>query len=73
MTQDYLEKLRELLSFSMPLYNEEGKTNIVIAVGCTGGHHRSVAIAREIGDFIAKKGYVTVVTHRDISRENVQD
>ncbi len=73
MTLDYMAKLEDLLAFSLPLYNEEGKTNLVIAVGCTGGHHRSVAIAKAVGELVAKRGYVTVVTHRDISRENVQD
>ena len=66
--RDYVAKVEELLSFSLPLYVEEGKTNLVIAVGCTGGHHRSVAVARELGDFIARLGFVTTVGHRDISR-----
>ena len=43
-TQDFLRKVEDLLSFTLPLYAEEGKTGLVIAVGCTGGHHRSVAI-----------------------------
>ena len=66
-SKDYLEKLEDLLSFSLPLYVEEGKTTLVIAVGCTGGHHRSVAVAKELGDFIARLGFVTRVDHRDIS------
>ncbi len=68
-TQDYVQKLEDLMAFSLPLYVEEGKSNLVIAVGCTGGHHRSVAIAKELGDYIARLGFVTSVGHRDISRE----
>ena len=67
-TQDYMQKLEELLAFSLPLYFEEGKTSLVIAVGCTGGRHRSVAVAKEIGEYVAKRGYPTVVNHRDIGR-----
>ena len=67
-TKDYFSKLEELLAFCLPLYFEEGKTSLVIAVGCTGGRHRSVAVAREIGEYVAKRGYPTVVNHRDIDR-----
>ena len=67
-TQDYMQKLEDLLAFSLPLYFEEGKTSLVIAVGCTGGRHRSVAVAKEIGEYVAKRGYPTVVNHRDIGR-----
>ena len=41
---------------------------LVIAVGCTGGRHRSVAIARELGEFITRQGFATVVSHRDLGR-----
>lgn len=66
---DFLEKLEDLIAFSLPLYVEEGKTSLVVAIGCTGGHHRSVAVAKELTDFIARQGFVTVLGHRDISRE----
>lgn len=68
-TVDFIAKLEDLLSLSLPYYVEEGKTDLVVAVGCTGGHHRSVAIAQEIGEFIAKLGFATAIAHRDISRE----
>ena len=68
-TLDFMQKLEDLMAFSLPLYVEEGKTNLVIAIGCTGGHHRSVAVAKELGDYIARLGFVTAVSHRDISRE----
>ena len=64
----YQQKLEDLLDYTLPLYFEEGKTGLVIAVGCTGGRHRSVAVAKEIGDFVMKRGYPTVVNHRDIAR-----
>lgn len=67
-TNDFMAKLEDLLSFMLPHYFEEGKTALVIAIGCTGGRHRSVAVAKEVGDFVAKRGYPTVVSHRDISR-----
>jgi UPF0042 nucleotide-binding protein len=68
-TRDYLKKLEDLLAFTLPLYTEEGKTVLVIAVGCTGGHHRSVAVARALSTFIGALGYQVTVNHRDISRE----
>lgn len=67
-SRDYAEKVEDLLAYSLPLYMEEGKNNLVIAVGCTGGRHRSVAVAKRLGDFIAKKGYATVISHRDLGR-----
>ncbi|MBQ9268425.1 MAG: RNase adapter RapZ [Oscillospiraceae bacterium] len=67
-TADYMTRVEDLLAFSLPLYFEEGKTELVIAVGCTGGRHRSVAVARAIGEYVAKRGFPTVVNHRDIDR-----
>lgn len=67
-THDFLRKVEDLLSFTLPLYAEEGKTGLVIAVGCTGGHHRSVAIAHALSEFIRKQGYQTAELHRDMSR-----
>ena len=67
-TRDLLRHLEELLSFLLPQYVEEGKTSLVIAIGCTGGHHRSVAVAHHLAEFIRKKGYRTEEQHRDIDR-----
>jgi len=67
-TQDYMKRLESLLSFSLPLYAEEGKTNLVIAIGCTGGHHRSVAMTHAVAEFTRKLNYQTVESHRDINR-----
>ena len=67
-TNEFVEQLQKMLGFLLPLYREEGKTMLVIAVGCTGGHHRSVAVAHEISEFIVKEGYPVTENHRDISR-----
>lgn len=67
-TQGYLLRLKELLAFTLPLYAEEGKAALVIAVGCTGGHHRSVAVTHALAEFIRGQGYQTAENHRDISR-----
>lgn len=63
-----LEQIRNFLSYTLPLYAEEGKTGLVIAVGCTGGHHRSVAFAHALAEFCREKGYATRENHRDIHR-----
>lgn len=67
-TQDYLKRLKDLLAFSLPLYAEEGKTGLVIAVGCTGGHHRSVAVTHALAGFIHGLGYQVLENHRDMTR-----
>ncbi len=69
-TQDYLTRLKDLMAFSLPLYAEEGKTTLTVAVGCTGGHHRSVAVAHEMAEFIRQQGYTVAETHRDLERES---
>lgn len=68
-THDFLRRVEDLLSFTLPLYAEEGKTGLVIAVGCTGGHHRSVAIAHALTEFIGRQGYPAAEHHRDIDRD----
>lgn len=68
-TRDLMSHLESLLSFLLPLYVEEGKTALVIAVGCTGGHHRSVAVTRALADFIRQKGYNASESHRDMTRD----
>ncbi|MBQ3103613.1 MAG: RNase adapter RapZ [Oscillospiraceae bacterium] len=67
-TEEFMEKLKDMISFSLPLYCEEGKTVLVIAVGCTGGHHRSVAVTRALAEYIGELGYQVSENHRDMSR-----
>lgn len=65
---DFLNKLEDLISFLLPNYVEEGKTALVIAIGCTGGQHRSVTLTRALADFIRQKGYNATENHRDMTR-----
>lgn len=67
-TEQFLEKLRELLGFVLPLYREEGKTVLVAAIGCTGGHHRSVAVTHALAEYVASLGYQVTENHRDMTR-----
>lgn len=64
-TQTLLEKLTDLLQFMIPQYKNEGKAQLVIAFGCTGGQHRSVTLAEYYGKLLAKNNKV-IVTHRDV-------
>ena len=65
---EFLEKLQDLVGFLLPKYVEEGKTALVVAVGCTGGHHRSVAIAHALAASIRGRGYPVTESHRDLGR-----
>ena len=69
VTQAFIKKLHDMVEFLLPQYVEEGKMQLVISIGCTGGQHRSVALAEELGQFLSQKNYYTVVTHRDIKLE----
>lgn len=68
-SSDFLAKYLDLLDFLVPLYEKEGKAYLTLAVGCTGGHHRSVAIARCIFDHLHRRGWDVEITHRDIGRQ----
>lgn len=62
----FLKKYLDLLDYLIPLYEKEGKTYLTIAVGCTGGRHRSVTIAEALFEHINKPGRQIIITHRDI-------
>jgi RNase adapter protein RapZ len=66
-TQKFLEKVTDLLGFMLPHYKREGKSQLVVAIGCTGGQHRSVALSEYIGHFF-EKDYHTKISHRDIKK-----
>lgn len=67
-TELFMEKLRDLLGFVLPLYHEEGKSVLVIAIGCTGGRHRSVAVAHVVSEYIRSLGYPVTENHRDMAQ-----
>ncbi|MBY6086953.1 RNase adapter RapZ [Priestia flexa] len=66
-TQKFVEKVLDLLTFMLPQYKREGKSQLVIAIGCTGGQHRSVTLAEHIGHHF-EKDYKTHISHRDIEK-----
>ena len=72
LTHEFLDKWKDMLRFLIPHYQEEGKHRLVIAVGCTGGAHRSVALAEAIGAFLREIGMPTEVSHRDVELEQAR-
>ena len=67
-TKDFMAHLEGLIGFLLPQYEAEGKTVLVIGIGCTGGQHRSVAVTRALAGFIKRKGYAATENHRDMTR-----
>lgn len=67
-SQELLRRYESFLEYALPLYVKEGKSQLMIAVGCTGGKHRSITFARKIGAFCQKLGYTPSVQHRDAKR-----
>ena len=62
-------RLKDLLGFLVPHYASEGKSYLTITIGCTGGKHRSVALAEEIREHFVDSGVPVSVTHRDLGKE----
>lgn len=67
-TAEFIDRISELLIYLLPHYIEEGKSYLTISFGCTGGHHRSVAIADEIRRRLTRAGYRVKATHRDLNK-----
>lgn len=65
----FFKKYLDLLDFLIPLYEKEGKAYLTIAVGCTGGHHRSVTVSRDLYEHLRSQGLDVEITHRDIGRQ----
>ena len=68
LAQQFLEKAEGMLQFLIPAYQSEGRSYLTIAVGCTGGRHRSVAVTEAIGGWLASNGHHPRITHRDVFR-----
>lgn len=66
ITQDFIEKAMEMIEMLIPFYTKEGKYSLTIGIGCTGGHHRSVAVANEINKRLQELGRRTTLQHRDL-------
>ena len=67
-SQEFVKRLTEFVTYLLPRYVEEGKSSLVIAIGCTGGHHRSVAIAHALADTVRELNYPVSESHRDLGR-----
>ena len=67
-SRDFVGRVEGLLDYTLPLYRREGKSYFTVAVGCTGGRHRSVALVERFGQTLGQKGYRVQVQHRDIQR-----
>lgn len=66
--QEFMERLTSMIDFLLPQFVGEGKSALVIAIGCTGGHHRSVAVTHALAEHIRSLGYAAGENHRDMTR-----
>lgn len=71
VTKQFIEKLDDMITFLVPNYVKEGKSQLVIAIGCTGGMHRSVFIAKRIFELLKIQGYAVNLEHRDLMKNEV--
>lgn len=67
-TQNFVKKVSELIEYLIPYYMKQGKQNLVVAFGCTGGQHRSVSMANELSEIFAAKGRQVRTVHRDVQK-----
>lgn len=73
ITQAFKTKYFDVVNFLLPQYEKEGKSQFVIAIGCTGGMHRSVCMTEELGKYLREVGYHVIVEHRDMLKNNVEE
>ena len=66
---EFMRKLRSLFNTLVPGYVQEGKAYVTIAVGCTGGRHRSVVVADQLAEYFRGHGHSVAVDHRDLDRD----
>jgi UPF0042 nucleotide-binding protein len=69
VTQEFIAKLSDMLDFLIPSYMAEGKRQLIVSIGCTGGRHRSVAIANDLFDKLSDAGLRASIDHRDINED----
>jgi UPF0042 nucleotide-binding protein len=69
-SREFLKKMQDLVEFLIPNYIKEGKNQLVISIGCTGGKHRSVTLANALYEILKKAGHRTVINHRDIDKDS---
>ena len=67
--KEFLAKLLDILMFMLPLFEKKGREKTTIGIGCTGGKHRSVAVAEYVGSFLKNKNYQSKIIHRDLEKE----
>jgi RNase adapter protein RapZ len=70
---EFVSKINDMLEFLLPYYSKEGKSQLVIGIGCTGGRHRSVVIANEIYNNLKNKSHTALISHRDINCDAMED
>ena len=70
-SKEFLASFSSLIGQCLPQYFKEGKSHLTIAIGCTGGKHRSVTIAEKLADFLKKQGYPVAVNHRDLAHYKI--
>jgi UPF0042 nucleotide-binding protein len=68
-SRELMDRLRNLIRFLLPLYRREGKAYLTVAVGCTGGRHRSVALVEALREDLERQGLTPLIRHRDLGRE----
>lgn len=73
VTKTFKAKFLDMMGFLIPQYENEGKSQFVVGVGCTGGMHRSVCMAEALGEFLKETGHRVVVEHRDLYKNHVEE
>jgi UPF0042 nucleotide-binding protein len=71
--REFMQHLRDFLSFCLPQYAREGKAYLTIGIGCTGGRHRSVTVGEDVATWVRTLGYTVTVRHRDLEREKANE
>ena len=68
-TKEFMTRLNEMMDYLLPQFVAEGKAHLTVALGCTGGKHRSIVLGDELAEHLRQKGYNVNVRHRDVGKE----